>query len=48
VVQVQPQALVLEIDGDQVGATPAYDGEQARDEALGRLRGALDQLAAQE
>jgi tryptophanyl-tRNA synthetase len=48
VLQVQPQALVLEIDGDQVGATPAYDGEQARDEALGRLRGALDQLAAQE
>lgn len=48
VVQVQPQALVLEIDGEQVGATPAYDGEQARDEALIRLRGALDQLAAQE
>ena len=48
VVQVQPQALVLEIDGDQVGATPAYDDEQARDEALDRLRGALDQLAAQE
>lgn len=48
VLQVQPQALVLEIDGDEVGATPAYDGEQARDEALGRLRGALDQLAAQE
>jgi len=48
VVQVQPQALVLEIDGEEVGATPAYDGEQARDEALVRLRGALDQLAAQE
>ncbi|AIF49434.1 tryptophan--tRNA ligase [Dyella japonica] len=48
VLQVQPQALVLEIDGEQVGATPAYDGEQARDEALLRLRGALDQLAAQE
>ncbi|ULU25259.1 tryptophan--tRNA ligase [Dyella terrae] len=48
VVQVLPQALVLEIDGEEVGATPAYDGEQARDEALVRLRGALDQLAAQE
>jgi tryptophanyl-tRNA synthetase len=48
VLQVQPQALVLEIDGEQVGATPDYDGEQARDEALLRLRGALDQLAAQE
>lgn len=48
VLQVQPQALVLEIDGEEVGATPVYDGEQARDEALIRLRGALDQLAAQE
>jgi tryptophanyl-tRNA synthetase len=48
VVQVQPQALVLELDGEPVGATPDYDGEQARDEALDRLRGALDQLAAQE
>jgi tryptophanyl-tRNA synthetase len=48
VLQVQPQALVLEIDGEEVGATPAYDGERSRDEALVRLRGALDQLAAQE
>ena len=48
VVQVKPQALVLEIDGEQVGVTPDYDGEASRDEALLRLRGALDQLAAQE
>jgi len=48
VLRVQPQTLVLEIDGEQVGATPVYDGEQARDEALIRLRGALDQLTAQE
>jgi tryptophanyl-tRNA synthetase len=48
VLQVQPQALVLELDGEHVAATPTYDGEQARDEALVRLRGALEQLAAQE
>ncbi|WP_201312760.1 tryptophan--tRNA ligase [Dyella sp. EPa41] len=48
VVQVQPLSLVLELDGEQVAATPDYEGEQARDEALNRLRGALDQLAAQE
>jgi tryptophanyl-tRNA synthetase len=48
VLQVQPQSLVMELDGEHVGDTPQYDGEQARDEALLRLRGALDQLAAQE
>jgi len=48
VVQVQPLSLVLELDGEQVAATPDYEGEQARDDALNRLRGALDQLAAQE
>jgi len=48
VVQVQPQSLVLELDGEQVATTPEYDGEQSRDEALNRLRGALDELAAQE
>lgn len=48
VVQVQPQSLVLELDGEAVGATPDFESEQARDEALLRLRGALDQLAAQE
>ncbi|WP_114241317.1 tryptophan--tRNA ligase [Dyella sp. C9] len=48
VLQVQPQSLVLELDGEHVASTPTYAGEQARDEALARLRGALDQLAAQE
>ncbi|WP_109125288.1 tryptophan--tRNA ligase [Dyella sp. C11] len=48
VVQVQPQSLGLELDGEAGGATPDFESEQARDEALLRLRGALDQLAAQE
>lgn len=48
VVQVKPLSLVLELDGEEVAATPDYEGEQARDEALSRLRGALDQLATQE
>ena len=48
VVQVQPQSLVLELDGEAMASTPRYDDEQARDAALNRLRGALDQLAAQE
>ncbi len=48
VLQVLPHALQLELDGEIVGSTPAYADEQARDEALARLREALDQLAAQE
>src|SRR5579859_878115 len=48
VVQVQPSSLILELDGEHVATTPAFEGEQARDEALVRLRGALEQLAAQE
>jgi len=48
VVQVQSLALALELEGEQVAASPTYDGEHARDEALARLRGALDQLAAME
>jgi tryptophanyl-tRNA synthetase len=48
VVQVHPLSLVLELDGEHVASTPDYEGEQARDEALNRLRGALAQLAAQE
>ncbi|RAO75780.1 tryptophan--tRNA ligase [Dyella jiangningensis] len=48
VMQVQPHSLVLELDGEQVATTPEYDGEQSRDEALNRLRSALDELAAQE
>ncbi|SFS08386.1 tryptophanyl-tRNA synthetase [Dyella sp. OK004] len=48
VLQVLPRALTLELDGEYVAATPEYRDEQARDEALARLREALDQLAAQE
>jgi tryptophanyl-tRNA synthetase len=48
VLQLQSSALVLELDGEPVATTPAFGDEQARDEALVRLRGALDQLAAQE
>ena len=48
VVQLQSSALVLELDGEPVASTPPYGDKQARDEALARLRGALDQLAAQE
>ncbi|MFC4763988.1 tryptophan--tRNA ligase [Dyella koreensis] len=48
VLQVQPNALMLELDGEYVATTPEYRDEQARDEALVRLREALDQLAAQE
>jgi len=48
VLQARPLALALELDGEQVATTPTYGDEQARDEALARLRGALDQLAAQE
>ncbi|WP_430387460.1 tryptophan--tRNA ligase [Dyella sp. 20L07] len=48
VLQVQSLSLALELDGEHVAVTPTYDGEQARDEALAKLRGALDQLAAQE
>jgi len=40
--------LVLEIDGDAVASTPDYPDEAAREQALQRLRLALDQLAAQE
>lgn len=45
VLQVQPRALVLELDGAPVATTPEYHEEQARDEALARLREALDLLA---
>jgi tryptophanyl-tRNA synthetase len=48
VLQVQRRTLNLELDGEYVGSTPEYGDEQARDEALARLREALDQLAAQE
>jgi len=45
VVQLKPSSLLLELDGDAVGSTPEYADEQARDQALDRLREALDQLA---
>jgi tryptophanyl-tRNA synthetase len=45
VVQLRPASLLLELDGDAVGTTPEYADEQARDQALDRLRAALDQLA---
>lgn len=48
VLQVQPRALHLELDGEFVGSTPEYGDEPARDGALTRLREALDQLSAQE
>ncbi|HEY2624531.1 MAG TPA: tryptophan--tRNA ligase [Dyella sp.] len=48
VLQAQPLALALELDGEEVATTPTYGDEQARDEALARLREAMDQLAAQE
>ena len=48
VLQVQSLALALELDGEPVATTPTYADELVRDEALARLRGALDQLAAQE
>ena len=45
VVQLKPTALLLELDGEAVGSTPDYADEQARDQALERLRETLDQLA---
>jgi tryptophanyl-tRNA synthetase len=48
VVQVRGAALVLEIDAEAVARTPDYPDEAAREQALARLRFALDQLAAQE
>ncbi|HEV2538381.1 MAG TPA: tryptophan--tRNA ligase [Frateuria sp.] len=45
VVQLTPTALLLELDGEPVGSTPEYADGQARDQALERLRTALDQLA---
>lgn len=46
--QVQPQGMTLELDGEQVASTPDYRNEQSRDKALVQLRQALDQLAAQD
>jgi tryptophanyl-tRNA synthetase len=46
--QVQPNGMTLELDGQHIASTPDYRDEQARDQALAQLRGALDRLAAQE
>ncbi|WP_426688255.1 tryptophan--tRNA ligase [Rhodanobacter ginsengiterrae] len=46
--QIQSLGMSLELDGEAVARTPDYGDEQARDEALKRLREALDQLAAQD
>jgi tryptophanyl-tRNA synthetase len=46
--QVRQGGMALEVDGEHIGDTPEYGDEPARDEALARLREALDQLAAQE
>ena len=48
VLQIQPQGMTLELDGAHVASTPDYRDEPSRDEALRRLREALDQLAAQD
>jgi tryptophanyl-tRNA synthetase len=48
VLQIQPQGISLELDGKPVASTPDYRDQQSRDEALLRLREALDQLAAQD
>ncbi|KRF01826.1 tryptophan--tRNA ligase [Frateuria sp. Soil773] len=48
VVQLSSLALVLELDGEAVASSPEYADEQARDDALARLREALERLAAQE
>ncbi|HUH29892.1 MAG TPA: tryptophan--tRNA ligase [Rhodanobacter sp.] len=45
-VVMRPLGMTLELDGAAVAATPDYHDEQARDDALARLRAALDQLAA--
>jgi tryptophanyl-tRNA synthetase len=48
VLQLQSSGMLLELDGEPVASTPDYPDENSRDEALGQLREALDQLAAQD
>ncbi|WP_449429486.1 tryptophan--tRNA ligase [Rhodanobacter umsongensis] len=48
VLQIQPQGMILELDGEHAASTPDYRDEQSRDQALVQLRQALDQLAAQD
>ncbi|MFA6230739.1 MAG: tryptophan--tRNA ligase [Rhodanobacter sp.] len=47
VMQIQPHGLSLELDGDMVASMPDCADVARRDEAMLRLRAALDQLAAQ-
>lgn len=47
VMQVRDTKMTLDLAGHAVASTPDYPDEQARDDALVRLREALDQLAAQ-
>jgi len=48
VMQLQPHGLSLELGGEIVASMPEYTDVALRDEALLRLRTALDQLAAQD
>ena len=48
VILVAEAGMHLDIGGKIVASTPDYDDAQARDDALVKLRGALDQLASQQ
>lgn len=48
VMQLQPHGLSLELEGELVASMPEHADVVQRDEALSRLRAALDQLAAQD
>ncbi len=48
VLQVQPLGLMLELEDQPVASTPEYADQSSRDQALLRLREALDQLATLE
>jgi tryptophanyl-tRNA synthetase len=48
VVALQPQGFALELHGEAIAFSPPHADAAARDQALARLREALDQLAAQD
>lgn len=48
VMQMADTGMHLEIGGKAVASTPDYGDDQSRDQALAKLREALDQLAAQD
>lgn len=48
VLQANGAGMVLELDGEAVANTPDYSNEASREQALARLRDALDELAAQD